>query len=79
MILVLWNDAVQFGDGHFVAEAQRAVEDAADGQASEVIAVIQIRDQQLQDRVGIAGAAAGVFARMVSKSGRRLVLSSSGS
>ena len=39
----------------FIAQAQRAVEDAADGQASQVIAVIEIRHQQLQDAVGIAG------------------------
>ncbi len=36
--------AVEFRDGHFVAEAQRSVEDAADGEASEVVAVIEIRD-----------------------------------
>ena len=46
--------AVELGDGHFVAVPQRAVEHAADGQAAQVIAVIEIGDQQLQDRIGIA-------------------------
>ena len=44
VILVLWIRAVEFGDGDFVAVAQRAVEDAADGEAAEVVAVIEIGD-----------------------------------
>ena len=52
--LGLVKRAVQLGDGHFIAVPQRAVEHAADGQAAQVIAVIEIRHQQLQDAVGIA-------------------------
>ena len=33
---------------------QRAVEDAADGQAAQVIAVVEVGHQQLQHGVGIA-------------------------
>jgi hypothetical protein len=46
--------AVQLADGHGVAEAQRAGEDAPDGQAPQVVAVIQVGDQHLQHLVRIA-------------------------
>ncbi len=45
-------------DGDFVAVAQGALEDAADGEAAQIIAVIEIRDLRLQNGVRIAGAAA---------------------
>ena len=44
------NGAVELADGDFVAVAQRAVEDAADGEAAQIVAVIEIGDQHLQNR-----------------------------
>ena len=40
--------AVQLDDGDFIAVPQRAVEDATDGQAAEIVAVIEIGDQKLK-------------------------------
>src|ERR1039458_314683 len=53
--LDLLDLAVELGDADFLAGAQRAVEDARDGQAAEVVAVIKICDQDLQRRGGVAG------------------------
>ncbi len=50
----LLDRAVEFGNGHIVAEAQRAGKHAADGQPSKVIAVIEIRHEHLQYGLGIA-------------------------
>ena len=47
--------AVALGDGHIVADVQRALKDAADGDAAEVIGVIEIGDQDLQRALGVAG------------------------
>ena len=47
--------AVELGDADFLAGAQRAVEDARDGQPAEVVAVIEIRHQDLQRAIGVAG------------------------
>ena len=54
VILVFCMRAVALGDGDFFAGAQRAVEDARDGQAAEIVAVVEIGDQHLQRPVGIA-------------------------
>ena len=34
---------------------QRALEDAADGEAAEVVGVVEVGDQDLQRAVGVAG------------------------
>ena len=47
--------AVAARDVHFVAGMQRALKDAADGDAAEVIGVVEIGDQNLQRAFGIAG------------------------
>ncbi len=47
--------AVELGNADILAGAQRAVEDARDGQPPEVIAVIEIRHQDLQRAIGVAG------------------------
>ncbi len=54
VILVVLHRAVALGDGHIFARAQRAVEDARDGQPSEVVAVVEVRHQHLQRPVGVA-------------------------
>src|SRR5271157_4645229 len=46
--------AVALGDGHGVAISQGAIENAADGQAAQVIAVIQVGHQHLEHAIGIA-------------------------
>ena len=48
------NCSVEFRDGHFRAALQRALKDAGDRQAAEKIAVIEIRDLNLQHALGIA-------------------------
>ena len=40
--------AVELGDGNVFAGVHRSVEHARDGEASEIVAVIEIRDQNLQ-------------------------------
>ena len=52
--LDLLHRPVALGDGDVLAGAQRAVEDACDGQAAEIVAVIEIRHQHLQRSVRIA-------------------------
>ena len=47
--------AVALGDGHIVAGMQRALKDAADGDAAKVIGVVEIRHQNLQRAFRIAG------------------------
>ena len=47
--------AVEFRDSDFVADVERPVEDACNRQPSEVIAVVEIRDQDLQCSRRIAG------------------------
>ncbi len=51
---VWWIVRVQLADGNGIPDVDPAVEDAADGNAPEVVARIQVGDQQLQRRVGIA-------------------------
>src|ERR1041385_7727436 len=51
----LLNRTIKLCDRHIISRTQRSVEDAADGQAPEIIAVIEIRHQQLQDAIGLAG------------------------
>jgi len=46
--LDLFDLAVELGDADFFSGAQRAVEDARDGEAARVVAVIEIGDQNLQ-------------------------------
>ena len=53
--------AVQLADAHLVAQVQRAVEDAADGQAAQVVAVVEVGHLQLQHAVRIAGRAGAVL------------------
>ena len=69
--LDLLQRAVALGDGDVFAGAQRAVEDARDRQAAEIVAVIEVGDQHLQRPVGIALAAAGMVSTMASNSGRK--------
>ena len=47
--------AVAFGDGDLVAGVQCALEDAADGDAAEVLRVVKIGHQNLQRGIGVAG------------------------
>ena len=54
MILVLCNEPSRLAMATSSPYLQRAVEDAADAEAAEVVAVIQVGDQHLQDAVGIA-------------------------
>src|SRR5208337_4154582 len=49
------ESAVEFADADFLATIQRAVEDAADGQAAQKIGVVQIGNLELEDAGGIAG------------------------
>jgi hypothetical protein len=49
---------------------QRALEDAADGDAAKVIRIIEIGDQNLQRAVGVAGGR-GMVETIASKSGCR--------
>ena len=51
---MLGEGAVELGDVVLLAGAQGAVEDAADGEAAEVVAVVEVGDQDLQRRLGIA-------------------------
>ena len=51
----LLERAVAFGDGDIVADVERALEDAADGDAAEVVGVVEVGDQDLQRAVGVAG------------------------
>ena len=53
--LDLLQRAVALGDGDFVAGVQGAVEDARDGEAAEVVGVVEVGDQDLQGAVGVAG------------------------
>src|ERR1017187_2461408 len=46
--------AVALGDGHVVAVLEGAVDHAADAQAAEIIAVIQVGNQHLQDAIRVA-------------------------
>src|SRR6185503_6725226 len=43
---------VKFADANRVADLDAAVEDAADGQAAQVVARVEIGDERLQRRVG---------------------------
>ena len=54
-MLGLLQRAVALRDVHFVAGVQRALKDAADGDAAEVIRVVEIGDQNLQRAFGVAG------------------------
>ena len=48
------HDAVELHHGHRVVQTHRAVEDAADGDASEVVARIEVGDEHLQRRLRVA-------------------------
>ena len=48
------HGAIALGDGHIVTILERAVEDAADAEAAQVVAVIQVGDQHLEHAFGIA-------------------------
>ena len=52
------NVRVQLAHRHRVADLHAAVEDAADGDAAEVVARVEVRDEQLQRRVRDCRAAA---------------------
>ena len=70
------HGAVALGDGHVVAVLERAVEDAADAEAAEIVAVIQVGDQHLEHAVGVADGRRDVLHDGVEQ-GRRSVASSS--
>ncbi len=53
--LDLLNLTAELGDADFFAGAQGAVEDTRDGEAAEVIAVVEIGDQDLQRRGRVSG------------------------
>ena len=46
--------AVAFGDRNSVAHRNLALEDAADAEPAQVVAVVEVRDQQLQGAVGVS-------------------------
>jgi hypothetical protein len=48
VIFRLVKGAVELGDGNVFAGKHASVEDAGDREASEVVAVVEIRDQDLQ-------------------------------
>ena len=50
----LLERAVELGDGDVVAGVQGSLEDAGDGEAAEVVGVVEVGDLDLQDAVGIA-------------------------
>ena len=52
--LGLLERAIALGDADFFSGPHRAVEHARNGQASEIVAVVQVRDQNLQRPVRIA-------------------------
>ena len=54
MTLVCWTVASSLQHRDRVADLDAAVEDAADRDAAEVVARIEVGDEQLQRRVGIA-------------------------
>ena len=62
---------VQLRDSDFVTQAQRAREHAPDGQPPQVVAVIQVGDQQLQHRRRGRPTGPGICFRMASNSGSR--------
>ena len=47
--------AVELGDGDLLAGLERAVEDARDGEAAEVVGVVEVGDEDLEGAVGVAG------------------------
>ena len=75
---VFWREPSSLQMRDFIAVPQRAVEHAADRQPAEIVAVIEIRDQELQASRLDRPVGAGMCFRIASKSGRRLSLSSSG-
>ena len=77
VIRVLLNRPVELADADLVAVPQRSVENAADGEAPEIFAVIQVVHQNLQNAVGVAFGL-GICVEIASKSGRRFSDSSSG-
>src|SRR6185436_5813222 len=52
--LRLLERTIQFRDSHVIAEMQRSIEDAADRETAEILAVVQIGDEQLQDSFGVS-------------------------
>ena len=52
--LGLLDAAIELADGDLVADLDPAVEDAADGDAAEVVARVEVRDQHLERRLGVA-------------------------
>ncbi len=52
--LRMLHRVVELADGDRIADLHAAVEDAADGDAADVIARIEVRDQELQRCVGVA-------------------------
>ena len=55
LVMRVFNQAaVALGDIHIVAGVQRALKDAANGDAAKVIGVVEVRYQNLQRSIGIA-------------------------
>src|SRR5579859_911231 len=52
--LPLLHRAIELGDACFLAIAQRSVEDAGNRQAAEIVAVVEVRYQDLQWAVRIS-------------------------
>ncbi len=70
--LRLLNPAVEMADRDFVAMPQRALKHAADGEAAQVIAVIEVGHLGLQDGVG-SPAGGGMCFTMASNSGLQIL------
>ena len=51
--------AVELGEVDLLAVLERAVEDATDGEAAEVVGVVEVGDEDLEVAVGGAGSGAG--------------------
>src|SRR5437667_411267 len=51
------NRFVELADAHFVANVQSAVDDASNGEAAKILAVVEISDLQLQNAVSISSRA----------------------
>ena len=49
------KSAVDFHNADFVSKVQRAVENTCDRQPAEVVAIVQIRDENLERPCGVTG------------------------
>src|SRR5690606_19350150 len=59
--LRLFDAAIELAHGNLIADLHAAIEDAADGEASEVVAGVEVGDEHLERPPGIAGRRRNAF------------------